>query len=288
MDLSIMTVSLPLDVDTLEEMISLVQAASKEDFINYDATLSIDELTDYAITGFCILAYDDEEDKLVGAISALDRMSTLDFEWSTLVLPSYRQIGIGSKLLKEFFRNLELRGAVGDLALMDEKASIGKRILRANGYSLEFAELTMAADAIEWKEQDIEVTPYKDETSELISILSEGFGDTEDEVTQLISLNTQAANRQMMIVKVSSKVVGTVTLVSSDNKLWVTGLAVQKESRGKGIATSILKWTKHKAYQLGKKTVYLDVEMDNEVALSIYQGAGFKQLEHILYYRRVN
>jgi len=191
-------------------------------------------------------------------------------------------------MLDEFQKNVSLRGALGDLALVEEKATIGQQVIISKGYSLEFTELTMAAQTTDSYEKDLEIEPYVNEESDMIAILTDAFGDTEEEIKQMITVNTQAPNRQLYLAKVNSSVVGTVTLVESDGKLWITALAVDKNSRGKGIATSLLAWAKNKAYQLGKSSVYLDVETDREDALSVYQKAGFEKLEHILYFRRVN
>ena len=288
MDISIMTVSLPIDTDTLEEIRQLIVDSSREDQLDYENILSVGDLTDYALKGFCVLAYDDEEDRLAGVITALDRMATLDFEWSGLVSPSFRKRGIGNKLLAEFQKNLALRGALGDLALADERSVVGQQMLTSKGYSMEFTELTMAAKAIESFENELKVVPYVDEEAVLVDMLTDAFGDTEEEVKQLITVNTQAANRQLFLARLDSEVVGTLTMVESDGKLWITALAVQRDSRGQGIATSLLNWAKNRAYQLGKPSVYLDVETDREDALNVYRKAGFEKLEHILYFRRVN
>ncbi|MEI4769018.1 hypothetical protein WAX74_05005 [Psychrobacillus sp. FJAT-51614] len=47
MHISIMTVSIPLDVDTMLEIKGLIQEASITDKENYTSLLSVDELTDY-------------------------------------------------------------------------------------------------------------------------------------------------------------------------------------------------------------------------------------------------
>ena len=65
MDISIMTVSIPLDGDTMQEVKELLE----EDTVNYESLLSVEELTDFHLKGFCVLAYDDESDKLVGVLS---------------------------------------------------------------------------------------------------------------------------------------------------------------------------------------------------------------------------
>lgn len=287
MHMSIMTVSIPLDVDTMEEMNELMREASLEDNINYQSLLSFAELSDYYLKGFCVLAYEDETDKLVGVLSAVDRIATLDFEWSALVLPSVRRQGIGTQLVKEFARNLELRGAREDLALVPEEAKVGQLFLKKLKYVHDFSEITMIANAEANKTfNKVEIIPYSSEESELIEVLVSAFDDTEEEAKVMIAFNTQPPNRRVMLALVEQEVVGTVSIVDDSDKIWVTGLAVHEKARGQGIATAILNWSKNEAHRLGKANVFLDVESDNESALSIYKKAGFRTNSHTNYYRK--
>lgn len=287
MHISIMTVSIPLDIETMEEINELVQEASLEDEVNYKQLLSIDELTDFYLKGFCVLAYEDETDKLVGILSAVDRIATLDFEWSAVVLPSARKQGIGKQLVKEFTKNLELRGAVTDLALVPKNAEEGLHMLKSYGYVYDFSERTMVAKA---EANDafntVVIIPFSTEEAELVEVLVSAFGDTVEETKEFIAFNTETPNRRLMLAKVNNEVIGTVSIVDDSDKIWVTGLAVHEKARGKGVATALLDWSKNEAYRLGKADVYLDVETDNDTALSVYEKAGFQIIHHTDFYRK--
>ena len=89
-----------------------------------------------------------------------------------------------------------------------------------------------------------------------------------------------------MIAIFENTVEGTVTIVDDSDKIWVTGLGVHERARGKGIATSVLNWAKNEAYLLGKANVYLDVETDNEHALSVYDKVGFETIQYIHFYQK--
>lgn len=283
MDISIMTVSIPLDGDTMEEVHALLQ----EDSINYDSLLSVHELADYHLKGFCVLAYDDDTDKLIGLLSAIDRLATGEFEWSAFVSPAIRKQGIGTGLLKELERNLALRGAKFDLALVPEESKAVQEWLKKFNYEHDFSERTMVVKAEATSiSNEVEIIPFSSEEFELIDVLVSAFGDTVEEVQNFIAFNTQTPNRQLMIATLENKVVGTVTIVDDSDKLWVTGLGIHEHARGKGIATSILNWAKNEAFLLGKANVYLDVEIDNEHALSVYDKVGFKTTQYIHFYQK--
>lgn len=281
-----MTVSFPLDQETMEEIKQLIVEAETADKVDYFSLLSVAELSDYYTKGFCVIAYDESE-RLVGVLTAIDRIATLDFEWSCVVLPTFRGLGLGEQLVTELGRNLEIRGASADFALIAESSEAGHQLLRKFGYVFDFSERTMAAEAgIVELDSEVEVYQYSDEELEVASVLVSAFRDTEEEALELIAFNTQTPNRQLMIAKLRDGLVGTFTLVDDGEKLWVTGLAVHENSRGKGVATYLLNWCKNEANRVGKASVYLDVETDNEKALNIYEKAGFTTVSNTHFYKK--
>ena len=285
MNISIMTVSLPLDQETLVEIMQLVAEAEIADKVDYTSLLSVKDLSVLATKGFCVIAYDDDSDRLVGVLTSTDRMATLDFEWSIVVLPSVRRLGIGERLVVELGRNLEIRGAAADIAMMPDGSEGGKQLLRKFGYAYDFSEQTMVADAQKLElESEVEVALYTDEESEVVGILVSAFGDTEEDTKEFIAFNTQTPNRRLMVAKLRGQVVGTFTVVDDGEKLWLTALSVHENARGKGIAGYLLNWSKNEASRIGKAAVYLDVEADNDQALLIYQKSGFTTVGNTHFY----
>ena len=287
MNISIMTVSFPLDQETMEEIKQLVAEAETMDKGDYTSLLNVGELSNFYIKGFCILAYDDDSDQLVGVLTSIDRIATLDFEWSSVVLPAIRRLGVGERMVRELGRNLELRAAVSDIALNPENSEAGQPLLHKFGYAFDFQERTMVARSVnEELESEVKVLQYTNEESKVVDVLVSAFGDTEEESKALIAFNTQTPNRHLMVAYLQGEVVGTVTVVEEGEKLWVTGLAVHENARNNGVATSLLNWSKNEANRMGKASVYLDVETDNDQALSIYERAGFTTVSNTHFYTR--
>lgn len=282
-----MAVSFPLDQETMEEIKQLIAEAETADQVDYTTLLSVVELSDFYTKGFCLIVYDDDSDRLVGVLTSIDRIATLDFEWSVVVLPSARRLGIGERLVKELGRNLEIRGAATDFALIPNGSVAGQELLHKFGYTFDFQERTMAAEAvIEELDSEVEVSRYTNEETEVVRVLVNAFGDNEEEAKALIDFNTQTPNRQLMIAKLCDELVGTFTLVEDGDKLWVTGLSVHENARGKGVATNLLNWAKCEANRMGKASVYLDVESDNDQALSIYKKVGFTTESNTHFYKK--
>jgi ribosomal protein S18 acetylase RimI-like enzyme len=61
-----------------------------------------------------------------------------------------------------------------------------------------------------------------------------------------------------------------------DDDFYLSDLAVDEKCRGKGIGTFILKKSIELAREKGCKRVVLDVDIENEGALRLYQRIGFK------------
>ncbi|WP_277585006.1 GNAT family N-acetyltransferase [Psychrobacillus antarcticus] len=285
MNISVMTVSFPLDQETMEEIKQLVAEAEAVDKVDYTSLLNVGELSTSYTKGFCIIAYDDLNDRLVGVLTSIDRIATLDFEWCSVVLPTVRRLGIGERLVIELRRNLEIRGAATDLALLPDSSEAGRQLLRKFGYVFDFAERSMVADAAEVElNSEVTVSQFTDEESEVVRILASAFNETDEDAKELITFNTQTPNRQLLIAKLQGEVIGTLILVDDGEKLWITGLAVHEHARGKGVATYLLNWSKNEANRIGKSSVYLDVETDNDQAFSIYERAGFTTVGNTHFY----
>ncbi|MFX3672965.1 MAG: GNAT family N-acetyltransferase [Paenisporosarcina sp.] len=283
MELSIMTVSFPVDFDTAEEIYHLVTTTELEDKFSYEQVLNLYAITDDATKGFAVLAYVGEE--LVGLISAIDMIGIHSYEWSGLVLPDFRRRGVGKALLKALSRNLEARGAESELAVAVKNAPHAKVFLDAERYEWNFSEATLQANAIEEvAERKVEVKPLSDEHESLTRILMDAFEDTEGEVQTLMTFNQSDPRRHVFVANKDGETVGTVTVVEGEDTLWVTALATSPELQGQGIGSSILRFVLGEAGRRGVKTVMLDVEVDNDKALSLYEKVGFSPVMQVDYY----
>ena len=59
-------------------------------------------------------------------VCAVDLMGLNTYEWSILVDPMYRKIGLGETLYNVLRSSLEVRGSEGDLALAVESSNYGE------------------------------------------------------------------------------------------------------------------------------------------------------------------
>ncbi|TKI68023.1 GNAT family N-acetyltransferase [Lysinibacillus mangiferihumi] len=285
MNISVITVSFPLDGETLNELKILCEEATLNDYRVYETIMNIPSAGSFESKGFMVLAYEDDNDVLVGAASAIDLIGLHTYEWSLVVTPAYRQKGIGTALVNVLQAGLEERGAEGQLAVVIDGSPYGHTFIEKFGYSYSFSEATLEtkAEPVELRD-DIQIAPYAGEQTELIAIYSDAFGDLPSESEELIAFNTSMNGRKLWVAHKDGHVVGTVTTAEENEIQWVTALAVHPQYQGQGIGTALLSFSKDYASKQSAKFVMLDVEIENRKALSVYEKAGFMKAQQLDYY----
>lgn len=286
MNLSAITVSFPLDEETHEEIQALCKTCTRIDGQIYQQVMNLPVAKSYEVKGFYVLVYDDDKNELVGAGTAIDLMGLNTYEWSMVVAPMYRQLGIGSAILNVLHEGMEVRGSEGELALMVEGANFGREFLQKNNYLYSFSEAMLEAKAeILQDEQSVTVRPFmQKDTESIVTILMATFGDMREESLELIDFNTTTEGLVMWTVEHDEEVVGTITTRKEGEVQWITAFAVAPAMQGRGIGTQILQWVKDYTIRSGEKMVQLDVEIENASALRVYEKAGFMKSVQMDYF----
>lgn len=282
-----MKASFPIDEMTIKEMMEIIQNTNEQDHQDISLLTNCESWGDYQNIGFSILAYNEEE-QLLGFLVANDLFGLNTYEWTVVVHPEYRRIGIGSALVEGLKNALKERGATGDMAVSfaDE---VGHLFLHQQGYEYNSSEATLQASSEESEpSQHLHVRPFKEvDKDQLIRLMHDGFGDMPDETEELISLNTTTQGRSLYMVERNQQIVGTVSLVENKMGIWITAFTVDLALRGQGIGSYILQWVKNYAYTSNQQNVLLEVEIDNSNAMSVYKKAGFAPISQIDYFVRV-
>lgn len=287
MNFSFMTVSFPVDEVTYSEMVTLCDESYNVDHVRYNKIVNISSAMKFDVSGFFVLAYNDENDQLVGMASAIDLMGLNTFEWSLLVHPMYRKMGIADTLYEVVLEALAVRGSAGDLALVMEKENcFNREFVMQKGYSYSFSEATLEAHAaVSEVPADFMMRPFNEaDTEQVMNTLMTAFGDTAEEALDLIGFNTTHEGLQMWTAIRAGEIVGTVTTRKEGEAQWVTAFAVHRDYERQGNGTAILNFVKNYTFSNGGKFVLLDVEIENEQALSVYEKAGFHKTDQIDYF----
>ncbi len=286
MNFSAITVSYPIDQETYEELNQLCENAEQIDLKSYRTVLNLVMAKNPDARGFFVLVYDDEQNQLAGAASAVDLMGLNTYEWSIVVDPMYRELGIGLTIYNVLKEGLSIRGSEGDLALAVDGGHFGEQFLSSQGYEYSFSEATLEAKAVIANEPftfTMRLFEQRD-TQALCKTFSQGFGDTMEESLQLIEFNSTTEGICLWVAERDGNVVGTVSTRQDGDGHWVTALAVHPSYEGQGIGSEILRWVKDYVVHSGGRVVLLDVEIDNARALAIYEKSGFMISSQIHYY----
>ena len=286
MNFSAITVSYPIDQETYEEINQLCENAEQTDLKSYRSVINLAMAKSSDARGFFVLVYDDEQNQLAGVASAVDLMGLNTYEWSIVVDPMYREIGIGLTLYNVLKEGLSMRGSDGDLALAVDGGHFGEQYLQSIGYEYSFSEATLEANAVEAMEPfSFTMRPFEQkDTVALCEIFSQGFGDTTEESLQLIEFNSMTEGICLWVAERNRDVIGTVTTRQDGDGHWVTALAVHPSFGGRGIGSEIIRWVKDYVARSGGRVVFLDVEIDNARALAIYEKNGFMISSQIHFY----
>lgn len=282
-----MKVSFPIDDLTIIEMRDLIQNANDQDHLDISLLMNSSDWKNYQNIGFAVLAYS-EQDQLLGFLVANDLFGLNTFEWSVVVHPEFRRMGIGSALVEGLNGALKERGAAGDMALSFADEA-GHHFLNHQGFEYNSSEATLQVTSEKRDlSHEISIRPFKEEDKEhLIGLMHDGFGDMPYETEELISLNTTKLGRTLYMVERNQQIVATVSLVENEIGVWITAFTVDQSLRGQGIGSYILQWTKNYAYTIHQQKVLLEVEIDNTNAISVYKKAGFTPMNQIDYFTRV-
>lgn len=287
MNFSAITVSFPLDEETFEEIEQLCAVATEVDRVSYAEVMNLSRAKSYETKGFYVLIYNDTTNELAGAVTAIDLMGLNTYEWSLVVAPMYREIGIADTLLTVLYEGLSARGAEGELALAVESETYGRTFLESRGYSYSFSEATLEVKAAPIVVGEVHIRPFEaQDTEALVDVFMQAFGDMRDESLDLIAFNTETVDLAMWVAELAGEVVGTVTTRKDGDAQWITAFAVGAKARGQGVGTEILAWVQNYAYKQGERMVMLDVEIDNKQALHVYERAGFMKNMQIDYFVR--
>lgn len=287
MNFSFMTVSFPVDEMTFNEMVQLCDESYAADQVHYNKILNIPSAMNYETIGFLVLAYHDESDQLVGVASAIDLIGLNTYEWSLLVHPMFRKMGIGNMLYEVMQQSLQTRQSAGDLALvMEKERSFHKHFVEKKGYKYSFSEVTLEARATFGEvPANFVMRPFDQEDTEiLLETFVLAFGDTEEEAMDLIDFNTTDSRLCMWTAERDGQIVGTVTTRKEGETQWITAFAVHPQFERQGNGSAILQFVKNYAASNGEKLVLLDVELENKQALSVYEKVGFSKSEQVDYY----
>ncbi len=224
--------------------------------------------------------------ELIGYL-ALDG-SGADFELTGMVQPAFRRQGIFRRLFAEVLLEAKRRGTT-ELLLVCENASVaGTAFARASATQYSFSEYHMELEAINVAAApgfDLEFQLATSDDANLLTRLQALSFDQSEEAAHAHTIRdlTEDTSRTY-IVRLKGAPIGKFGTVLEDNGVYIRGVGVVPDYRGRGYGRQILTWAIHQMIAEGHTHLSLDVATENRNALSLYQSCGFHETNVYDYY----
>jgi ribosomal protein S18 acetylase RimI-like enzyme len=219
-----------------------------------------------------------------------------EMEISGMVHPDYRRLGIFQELTGAAVEACRRR-SIPKLILICSRSSVsGRAFLDALGSTYSFSEYRMdmlerlaGAQMSAFKQAaagDIRLRKAKHSDIELLIQLNmSGFSMSEQDAREYVIASLEGKGETTYIAGLWEMPIGKISVQLSDVSGFIYGFCVQPEYRGKGHGSQIFARTILSIREQEPDIpLVLEVAVDNEKALGLYQSCGFKEVVAYDYY----
>jgi ribosomal protein S18 acetylase RimI-like enzyme len=232
-----------------------------------------------------------QNDRVVGYLAIYCFLST-EVEISGMVHPEARNQGVFDQLVQKAIEECRRRG-VSKLIFINERGSAsGKAFLMNLGVRYSFSEYVMelqehkAAPALD---EIVTIRLADSEDTELLVKLNmSGFNMSENDTREYVSQTIRGEKERTWIAELGEKreAIGKIgAMVEADASGFIYGFCVLSAYRGKGYGSRILSQTIAELKQRDHTNfIKLEVSVENEKALGLYESCGFKTKNSNDYY----
>lgn len=231
-----------------------------------------------------------QDGTLVGFLGMYAIVSPKEVEISGMVHPDYRRNGIFRALYAQAKAECEKRHVTQILLVSNQKSKEASAFAEGVAATYQFSEYKLDYSAM------APVTPVaaddrlllrpatNDDFHTLVEIGVSGFGDSAELMTALVTRNLSEPDFQTYLALYEAEPVGMITVSEEDSALFISGFCVKKGLQGKGLGRKILSQTVEILNQRGHEGISLEVAVDNQNALALYQSIGFEVVSVYDYY----
>jgi ribosomal protein S18 acetylase RimI-like enzyme len=215
-----------------------------------------------------------EGDRLLGFLGVYGFGSSP--ELAGMVAPDARRRGIGTALLDAAMAVCRERGDRQPLLIVPRHSVAGKRLALRRGGVLDHSEhaLVLSSDpAGGTLEPAVSLRPVTAADLPLVAHLLEvGFGEP---ASGGLADRLDSPRERTVIVELGGSAVGTLRLKRAGNDASIYGFVIDPASQGRGVGRAALRQACAKLRAEGAHRIGLDVDVENDRALSLYTSVGF-------------
>ncbi|MDQ7094844.1 GNAT family N-acetyltransferase [Desulfosporosinus sp. PR] len=278
---------LKLTEDAAEEVLELEEICNRYDGLK--GSVFLDTSLNFKQNIPSIFLY--YEDGLLISMLSMFIPSHVEVEISALTRPEYRGNGYFKALLSQALEELRFHN-IPEILFVCERSSIsGKKALAALRAEFEHAEYYMSlvkADHEPGQTSDLDLLkPDLRDLETVVELSIKTFADNYQDSKSRIENCFNSETREQFLVVLGNKVIGLVAVNHLDGEeASIFGLGILPEYRGLGYGKELMELILEYLWNRGKTRLTLEVDSENERALNLYQGKGFKIEIAYDYYRK--
>jgi ribosomal protein S18 acetylase RimI-like enzyme len=248
--------------------------------LNTLQTRPADEIND-------ILVYADSH--LIGYL-ALYTFKGDEAEVSAMTHPDYRRRGIFRQMLVAAAQELQKRDIPDFLFICERASATVTPVMQAIEAAYDFSEYKMVLSQTAQPAPVTTALALRRATKADIELLVQMdviCFDTQPETTRkYIERNFGSPQRQSWLAMLNGQIIGKIHVNNSGPETYLNAFCILPDYRGQGYGKAILSQTVARLLTERHKLITLEVETENENALSLYKNVGFEVTTVYDYYRR--
>jgi ribosomal protein S18 acetylase RimI-like enzyme len=222
-----------------------------------------------------------ESGELVGFAGMNSYSDPSEVEATILVHPEVRRRGIGRSMARAVVRECQNRGVRRLLIVVPRESQEGVGFARMMGTRYSHSEYTMDLDAsrippFEPIHDVVELRPAGAEDVPIMAtIVASAFAEPVGEEEQALVRLMKDSTRITYLATQDGRPVGVIQSAVGDGRAFIVHFAVRPEMQGCGIGRQMLMAIVRGLQNSGGKWITIEVETENQNALSLYQQCGF-------------
>ena len=206
-----------------------------------------------------------------------------------MVHPDFRRRGIGRALLEAGKAEGRRRNVPTFLLVCEGVSPVAHAFAEATGGTYRFAEHRMKLDPAAFSFSPPPVEPIQlvragaADRETLVRLQAIAFEDPEEISREWIDIWLPEAKHHLYIGKWNDETVGLVRVAFEADCVYLCTFGVLPEYRRRGFGRQILEQAIQEALPEGK-AIFIEVETENDAALSLYHSCGFQSVATFRYY----
>jgi ribosomal protein S18 acetylase RimI-like enzyme len=222
-----------------------------------------------------------ENGQLVGFAGMYGYGDPSKVEATILVHPDFRRRGIGRHMARVVVRECQKRGVRRLLLVVPQESREGPEFARVTGTRHSHSEYTMDLDmtripSFETMPDPVELRPAgAEDVPVMAAIVASAFAEPVQEEEQALVRLMKDPTRTTYLAAQDGRPVGVIQSAVSEGRTFIVHFAVRPDMQGRGIGRQMLMAIVRGLLNSGGKWITIEVETENQNALSLYRRCGF-------------